>query len=85
MGKAIGPEEMDMSKMVSLDNGFTFLTAAEALEEMASERCCVNWDVLVNMMEDDAREAAANELAPCTELEFLTRYLELAEDDLVIG
>lgn len=84
MGKAIGPEEMDMSKMVSLDNGFTFLAAAEALEEMASERC-FNWDVLVNMMEDDAREAAADELAPCTELEFLTRYLELAEDDLVIG
>ena len=33
MGKAIGPEEMDMSKMVSLDNGFAFLTAAEALEK----------------------------------------------------
>lgn len=39
----------------------------------------------MNLMEDDAREAVSAELAPCTELEFLTRYLELARDDLVIG
>lgn len=73
------------SRKVSLDNGFTFLTAEEALDEMKSERCCVTWDALVNLMEDDTREAVHAELAPCTELEFLTRYLELANDDLVIG
>lgn len=72
-------------RKISLDNGITFLTAAEALEEMQNERCCVTWDALVNLMDDNTREAVSDELAPCTELEFLSRYLELAKDDLIIG
>ena len=85
MGKATGPEEMDMSKMVSLDNGITFLSADEALERMKSEQCSVTWDALVNLMDDDTREAVAYELAPCSESEFLARYLEVAADDLIVG
>lgn len=85
MGKAIGPEVMEMSKMVSLDNGITFLAADEALEGMKSEQCSVTWDALVNLMDDDTREAVADELAPCTEFEFLARYLEVADDDLIVG
>lgn len=34
---------------------------------------------------DDTREAVHNELAPCSDIEFLERYLELAPDDLIVG
>ncbi|WP_418311438.1 hypothetical protein [Phocaeicola sp.] len=35
------------------------------------------WEAIVNMMDDDIRECVADELAPCTNEEFLKRYLEL--------
>lgn len=35
------------------------------------------WEAIVNMMDDDIRERVADELAPCTNEEFLKRYLEL--------
>jgi hypothetical protein len=65
-------------KQISIDNGHSYVTPAEAIEAMS-------WDVIVNMMDDDTREAVHNEIAPCTEIEFLVRYLEIAPDDLVIG
>ena len=36
-----------------------------------------NWDAIVSLMNDEIRERVAFELAPCTEEEFLKRYLEL--------
>lgn len=36
-----------------------------------------NWEAIVNLMNDEIRERVAFELAPCTEEEFLKRYLEL--------
>lgn len=36
-----------------------------------------NWEAIVNLMNDEIRECVAFELAPCTEEEFLKRYLEL--------
>lgn len=38
------------------------------------------WEAIVNMMDDVTRERVAFELAPCTNEEFLNRYLELAPD-----
>lgn len=38
------------------------------------------WAAIASYMDDDARETAHAELAPCTEYEFLTRYLELDPD-----
>jgi hypothetical protein len=67
---------------ISLDNGHTYMTAQEAMPEIAERGL---WDAIVNLMDDDTREAVHNEIAPCTELEFLVRYLEIAPDDLVIG
>ena len=43
------------------------------------------WDVVVAAMDEDTRERVHRELAPCTELEFLRRYLEVAAEDLIIG
>ena len=63
---------------ISIDNGHSYVTASEALET-------ISLDTMTNYMDDDTREAVHNEIAPCTDAEFLTRYLELAPDDLVIG
>ncbi len=38
------------------------------------------WEAIVNIMDDVIRECVAFELAPCTNEEFLNRYLELAPD-----
>ena len=35
------------------------------------------WEEIVNLMNDEIREQIAYELGPCTEEEFLARYLEL--------
>lgn len=43
------------------------------------------WDALVAIMDDGTRERVASELAPCDELAFLRRYLELAPGNLVLG
>ena len=43
------------------------------------------WDALVQVMDDETRERVVGELAPCEEHEFLARYLEIADTDLVIG
>ena len=58
------------------------MTAQEAMSEITRRNM---WDAVVSMMDDDTREAVHADAAPCTELEFLVRYLELASDDLVIG
>ncbi|MCY1003921.1 hypothetical protein OWM54_42935 [Myxococcus sp. MISCRS1] len=65
---------------VSLDNGNTFHDADAVASELAT---C--WDALVEMMDDDVRERVHGELAPCTNVEFLARYLELAKSNLVLG
>lgn len=81
-GKGSGHGGNIMEKLVSINNGKTFETAAEAMPEIMARGL---WDTLVNVMDDDTREEVAAELAPCTEKEFLERYLALAPADLVIG
>ena len=44
-----------------------------------------DWDNIVSYMDDDVREEVHSELAPCNELDFLKRYLEIAKTDLIIG
>ena len=65
-------------KQITINNGATYTTAAEALEE-------ISLDTMAEYMDDDAREAVHNELAPCSDIEFLERYLEIAPDDLIVG
>ena len=65
-------------KRISIDNGTNFVEPKEAVSS-------IKWDTIVNYMDDETREKVHDEIAPCTELEFLTRYLELADDDLIIG
>jgi hypothetical protein len=79
---AVTVQKETTMKEISLDNGHTFLTAEEAMPEIEEKGL---WDVVAEYMEDDAREEANREIAPCTELEFLKKYLEAATEDLVIG
>lgn len=71
-----------MKNMISLDNGRTWMTAEEAMDEINERNL---WDVIVNMMDDDIREAVNADLAPCTDEEFLADYLRRSDDGLVIG
>lgn len=38
------------------------------------------WNAIVNYMDDEIRETVHSEIAPCTEEEFLSRYIELDPD-----
>ena len=65
-------------KNISIDNGHSFCTPTEAASALP-------WDAIVAMMDDDTCETVAREYAPCENVEFLTRYLEIAPADLIIG
>lgn len=69
------------AKSISLDNGHTYLTAAEAMPEIIARNL---WDAVVELMDDDTRETVASE-GHDDEGSFLARYLELAPADLIIG
>ena len=71
-----------MAKEISLDNGITYMAAEEAMDEINARNL---WEVVVQMMDDETRELVHGELAPCTDAEFLERYLEIAPEDLIIG
>jgi hypothetical protein len=71
-------QEVKKMKRISVDNGRTFVSPEEALEQF-------DLDVIAHYMDDEDREQTHLEMAPCTDLEFLTRYLEIAKDDIIIG
>ncbi len=76
-----------MGKMISLDNGASFMTAAEAMQEIERNKQEYGidlWDAIVSAMDDEIREKVHAEM-PETELEFLQIYLKEANDDLIIG
>lgn len=63
---------------ISVDNGRSWATPEEAIEEMP-------WDIIVAAMDDRYREYIHREASPCSELEFLTRYLEVSPENIIIG
>jgi hypothetical protein len=65
-------------KKISIDNGMTFISPEEALEQFSLE-------IIAHYMDDDDRERTHLEMAPCTDSEFLIHYLEIAKDDIIIG
>lgn len=67
---------------ISLDNGHTFLTASEAMEQIQEYNV---WDAIVEVMDDEIREKVHRDLAPCSREEFLEAYLKEAQDDIIIG
>lgn len=69
-------------KQISLNNGRTYMDAREAMPEIMERNL---WEAVVNLMDNDVREAVTGDMAPCGEEEFLAEYLKRADDDLVLG
>lgn len=67
---------------ISLDNGHSYMTAEEAILQIVENDI---WDIVVSVMDDETRELVHNDMAPCTELEFLSKYLEVSKNDIIIG
>lgn len=79
-----------MESKISLDNGRTYFTAHEAIlylkdmEKVSRIPFANLWETIAYQMDDEIRETVHSELAPCTEEEFLQRYLELSGEDFII-
>lgn len=69
-------------KQISLNNGRSYMDVDEAMTEIMERSL---WETVVSLMDDGIREAVADDMAPCSEEEFLTEYLKRANDDLVLG
>lgn len=82
MSNLLGNEDAErfQAHEISLDNGTNYLTADEAMPIIDDRGL---WETVVESMDAETREAVNSQLAPCSNLEFLRRYLEIA--DLVIG
>ena len=69
-------------KQISLNNGRNYMDVDEAMTEIMERSL---WETVVSLMDDGIREAVADDMAPCSEEEFLKEYLARANDDLVVG
>lgn len=67
---------------ISLNNGYTYMDAREAMPEIMERNL---WEAVVNVMDNDVREAVADDMAPCSKEEFLVEYLKRADTNLVLG
>ena len=73
-----------MMAKISLNNSATFKTYND-LDIDDIDKIVTDWDNVVSYMDDETREQVHGELAPCDNLAFLKRYLEIAKTDLIIG
>lgn len=69
---------------LSVDNGVSYIAADED-DELQAAIDKVSFGEIVSFMDDDARDKTRYDVSPCTELEYLKHYLEIAPYDLVIG
>lgn len=69
---------------LSIDNGATYIEADDD-DALQNAIDTIGWDEIVSHMDDDAREQAHSDVSPCTELEYLKHYLDIAPCDIVIG
>ena len=65
-------------KQISINNGASYTTIEDAI-------ATVGMDTIAMMMDDEIREQVANDIAPCTDEEFVAAYLRRANEDLIIG
>ena len=74
--------EYTRMKKLSVDNGQTFSNYPSFLAAGIEK---VGWNTIVNAMGDDIREIVYNRDVNMTNVSFLTAYLKLCKNDLVIG
>lgn len=90
LGKLISDYIVELStpgkqlySQLSLHNGNEFFGINQL--DSIHDSIQLYWDAIVGNMDDSIREFVHLELAPCTDITFLKRYLELAPEDLIIG
>lgn len=69
-------------KRISMNNGRSYMDVDKAMTEIVANDL---WETVVNFMDNSIREAVAEDMAPCSEEEFLKEYLKRAKDDLIVG
>jgi len=62
---------------------FTSYTEEDECRCPWDEYLLIPWDDVAKVMDDETREKLHLELAPCTEVQFLSRYLELDPDFVI--
>lgn len=73
---------------INLSNGSNSYSfgADEACAAIAfAEDNGISFDTIATLMDDDTREMVAFDFAPCSDEEFLTVYLKIADTDLIIA
>lgn len=55
------------------------------LSEEDKDYIISHWDNLANLMDNELREELHSDIAPCTELEFLSEYLRRSEEDFIFN
>lgn len=78
LGVVVVPYSDGKPVRCSADNGLRFCTPEELI-------AAHEWETIEDALEFFAREKTHSELAPCSNLEFLRRYLDIAPCDLIIG
>lgn len=73
-----------MMAKISLNNGCSF-KSFDDLSVDDIDYINEDWDNIVSYMDDETREQTHSDLAPCDNLAFLKRYLDIAKTDLIIG
>ena len=76
--------EFKLNHTLSLNNGMPTKTFYE-LDESDFEYINEHWDALTELMDKTIRNNVLDIIAPCTNEEFLERYLKDAPADLIIG
>jgi len=69
------------TKLVSVNNGATWQLADELSDDTLAE----HWAAIVNVMDGDTARRVHSDHAPCSNREFLKRYLQSAPDHLILG
>ena len=77
----------DTHMLISFNNGRSYYDADEirsiGLDKILSDEH-VTWDYIATVMDDEIREQVHRELAPCSNEDFLIRYLELSPDNFIV-
>lgn len=84
MSKYAKPKKEEIMAEVSFDNGKNWF-APEETECLRAEIEQVGWDVVVSYMDDEAREKCHSVSDAEDDAEFLSDYLRMTDEDLIIG
>ena len=72
---------------ISFNNGRSYYDTDDirstGLDKILSDEH-VTWDYIATVMDDEIREQVHRELAPCSNEDFLIRYLELSPDNFIV-